>query len=157
MNEAVYWAGFFDGEGCVMITKEHNKDGFHINPNFILMINVTNTNKKIMEKLVSFAGCSNLAERKFNDPNKKNAFYFTVRGNQAMNFLEKICPYSKLKKEQIRTAIEFQKNKKIHCPLTKEDLEYRMDTRNKIRALNNVDSNKGRYHNQEEKLIEEKM
>jgi hypothetical protein len=130
--EKSYWAGFIDGEGSIMITKTFSKDGFHKNPTYQLQIAVATTNKKTMQKLQSFANGGWLTERRFKRINQRNAYYWGLKGDKAMNFLKIILPYLKLKKKQAIVGIEFQKNKnqpnkfggRIRA-LNKKELAYR--------------------------------
>jgi len=142
-KENYYWAGFFDGEGCILISKEFNDDGYHKQPSHILKITIANTNKKIMEEMKIFANINKLYTRKFKNKNQRDAYYLNFKGVKALIFLKKITPYLKLKKNQASLGIYFQENKKIHCPLTDDDIKFRENIMLEIRRFNHIDSNKG--------------
>lgn len=142
-KDSYYWAGFFDGEGCILISKEINNDGYHKQPSHILKITIANTNETIMEEMKNFAGMNKLFKRKFKKLNQRDAYYLNIKGDQALSFLKKISPHLKLKKKQADLGIYFQENKKIHYPLTDEDIQFRENMMLEIRRLNHVDSNKG--------------
>lgn len=159
-KENSYWAGFFDGEGSIMITKNIVNDKTHKSPIYQLQIGVATTNKQIMEKLRNFSGFRNLiVERRFKKPNQRNAYYWGLKGDRAVTFLKRILPFLKLKREQAIVGIEFQEKKvrpnelggKLRA-LNQEELNYRELMRNKIRQLNYRDSNKGGNRNHERNL-----
>ena len=150
--EKAYWAGFIDGEGSIMISKHLNKDGFHKCPTYQVRLDVATTNKEIMEKLKSFAKCGWLTKRVFKKENQKDAFYWGCKADKAINFLKELLPYIKLKRKQIELVIEFQTNKnspnktggKLR-PLSKKEIDYRENMRNKLQKINAINSNKGKY------------
>lgn len=151
-TEAAYWAGFIDGEGCISIYKHFNKDGFHKSPSYRIQVGVATTNEEIMNKLSKFAGHGKITRRIFKRENQRDAFYWACRGDLAMIFLKKILPYLKLKVEQAKLCIEFQDNKNspninggVLKPLTQDELKYREDMMIKIRDVNALNSNKGKY------------
>ena len=150
--ETAYWAGFFDGEGSVMITKTFSKDGFHKNPTYQFQAGVATTDKKSMQDLKLFAGVGWLVERRYKKLNQRNSYYWGCKGDKAVIFLQKILPYLRLKKPQALVGIEFQTGKnqpnksggKLR-PLNPEEIKYRESMRTKIMKLNRKGSNKGQY------------
>jgi len=83
----------------------------------LLNLNVTiaNNNKEIHDWLVENFGGSVSASNRW-----KRTYQWKLTANQAKEFLEKIVPYLKIKKEQAILAIEFQKSKSIY---TKQHLK----------------------------------
>lgn len=107
--ELAYIAGLFDGEGHVFITKDKRpryKTAIHI-----LRTGITNTHRKTIEWLFSlFPTTFSKRIRYANHPTWKPCFFWEASSKNALYFLEIICPYLKIKKEQVRLGIEFQKN-----------------------------------------------
>ena len=114
MNDnLVYVAGFMDGEGSIVITR--SKSGRRKNLSFDLNVTIANNNKEIHDWLVENFGGSVSASNRW-----KRTYQWKLTANQAKEFLEKIVPYLKIKKEQAILAIEFQKSKSIY---TKQHLK----------------------------------
>lgn len=99
-----YIAGFLDGEGSILIYK--------IRDYYELRVSVTNTNRSILEVLLSkFRGF--IAKK--NDRlsvRTLQCFDWFVQGEDAALFLSKISQYLVTKKNQATIGAEFQKNKK---------------------------------------------
>jgi len=132
-HQNIYWAGFFDGEGYVTIRKQMLKN--HKNPTYQTYVSIASTHKPIMKQLAKFMNHDHLTPRKYK-ANKSIAYYLNISSNKAVRFLELIYPYTIVKQKQIKLAIFFHKNKKIHFPLTKEDMKFRITVRDKITKLN---------------------
>ena len=106
MNETdlAYVAGMFDGEGCILIVKQHPERN-----TFRLDVRVTSTDFPLLESLKeNFGGWVG------NQPDNKNvkkcrrARYWAASSKTAFVFLKKIAPFLRIKKEQAGLAIEFQ-------------------------------------------------
>jgi hypothetical protein len=120
-----YMAGFFDGEGSVMISKL----GY-------LIIGVANINRKIMESIAqTFGGYLDVQE--YRKGNRKIAYYWKQTGTKAASTLEKLLPYLKQKRGAACLAIAYQKWK-TENPLTIRDPKRKQEiqkTRDTMRAL----------------------
>lgn len=95
---ASYLAGFIDGEGYLGIIKDINSRHFRRTPFYKAVIKVANTNKEIIYWLKdSYGGV--LHERKMKE-GQKDAYCWTIEGDNLVPFLSKIQPYLRLKREQ---------------------------------------------------------
>jgi len=107
--ETAYIAGLFDGEGHVFITKDKRpsyKTALHI-----LRTGITNTHRDTIEWLFTlFPTTISRRIRHKNHPTWKPCFSWDASSINALYFLEIVYPYLKIKKEQARLGIEFQKN-----------------------------------------------
>lgn len=104
-----YAAGFFDGEGCVFVTKcshYHYRNGY----NLYLAIMVGNTNKAILDWLQrKFGGKIYLHKGR---ERRKPYWHWQLQRQKAVPFLKGILPYLKIKQDQVKLALEFQSYKK---------------------------------------------
>lgn len=96
-----YVAGFFDGEGCVNFSVRGKSR------QIFFRVMLTNTDPDILEEFKSKYG-GNLAKPRQLKENWKIFRQLTITGPMAYSFLEKIYPYAKIKKQQIKLALEFQ-------------------------------------------------
>ena len=127
-----YFAGLFDGEGCVSINKtsggikrKYKRNGFQ------LRVSVTNTNLDILYALQNRYGGKVYIREKANARNYGN--WITV-SNQTIHPLSSWLPFLIIKKEQAKVALDFQSNRKTN----KTDDEWQKDFDNyeRIRVLN---------------------
>ncbi len=103
-----YWAGFFDGEGCVTITRSAIK-GLK-RPRRSMKVYVVQANRWVVDALrFQFGGSvSPLWKAK---PHYRQSWCWCINANQAQQFLELIIPYLVLKRNEAELAIRFQKNR----------------------------------------------
>lgn len=91
--DIAYAAGFFDGEGCVSISK-----------NGAIDIRITNTAKNVLVKLqTNFGGSITNRTQKIN----KTQYAYSLYGEEAISFLNSIKPYCIDKLPQINTILEY--------------------------------------------------
>lgn len=92
-----YIAGFFDGEGSIMIEPTHN---------YFLKVSIGNNNKEILEEIQKiFCGTISLAKRY---DNNKNSYIWVVKCKKAENFLKDILPFLKIKQEHAILGLELR-------------------------------------------------
>lgn len=132
-----YLAGFFDGEGSISLIKNKEKSG---KVGFQLVIHLSNTNLKILEKYKELFGGSIYITKRLTERHKQ-AYYWTARSKTALMFLEKIKPYLFIKKRQAILGIEFSKQLRPHGgnrkkPLTKDENSFRIKSANTMKELN---------------------
>ena len=100
-----YWAGFFDGEGCIYIQKCPGGRSFNLH------VFVTQTETVVLEDLANYYGgkVDNHAT-----PANATRECYRVRLSRkgAERFLQDISPYSIGKLPQIELALEFMKHLK---------------------------------------------
>jgi hypothetical protein len=104
--DIAYAAGFFDGEGCITISKNGAVD-----------VRVVNTSKKVLLKLQSiFGGSITNRTQKIN----KTQYAYSFYGENAIEFIKLIKPYLIDKLSQAETILEYyehrQQIKSIRLP-----------------------------------------
>lgn len=130
--EDAYFAGLFDGEGCISINKtKGSKNKPYSRPGFQLRVSVTNTNFDILYKLQDSYGGKVYSREKKNARTYGN--WITV-SNQCIKPLTIWLPFLIIKKEQALVALNFQDNRKTYK--TDEDWKNDFDNYEKIRKLN---------------------
>lgn len=97
-----YFAGLFDGEGCVYITT--HKGGCNYNS---IMVTCANTDRRPLDIMVNiFRG--GIAIEKPRKPNHKTKYTWRAYHHQAIRFLKTVLPYLVIKKEKALQAIQLQ-------------------------------------------------
>jgi intein/homing endonuclease len=92
-TDIAYAAGFFDGEGCIMIAKNGAVD-----------VRITNTSKQVLLKLQAvFGGKIGDRSQKINKAQYSYCFY----GENAIEFIKTIKPYLVEKLPQAETVLEY--------------------------------------------------
>ena len=91
--DLAYAAGFFDGEGCIMIAK-----------NGAIDVRITNTALNVLQKLQSTFG-GNIGNRAQTVNKKQSAYGFY--GDNAIEFIKKIKPFLIEKLPQAETILEY--------------------------------------------------
>ena len=94
-----YMAGFFDGEGCVTISRPHSRS------NYQLEVNIGNTNREVLEWIQRNYGGRLHALRK--PTYYKPYSVWQVSGEEAIHFLQLVLPFLKVKREEAELAIRF--------------------------------------------------
>jgi len=146
---ASYLAGLIDGEGCMEIQKRKKPECF-LGYYYVARVRITSTDKEIIEWLKeSFGGW--ISERKGVDRNR-DSWEWCLSYGKAKKFIEKVCPYLKIKKKQAEILREFYRTfgknsyrivenrlgrgTGYHKELKKEILEKREKLYQQIKALN---------------------
>lgn len=101
MNESdlIYWAGYFDGEGCVSF----NGPPIAGPGAGTLRAAVKNTYLPELERLLAAFGGSICVNR--NPPPRRTSFHWQVSGKKAATFLRAILPYAREKRPQIELGL----------------------------------------------------
>jgi hypothetical protein len=105
-----YLAGFFDGEGCISITKGKNHLG---NTQYSLRVIVSNTNDYVL-KLFKFSFGGRIQKRKLSRPNWRDCYAWELSSTKAYDFLKCIHPYLVIKKAEAELAFEFQEHQSTY-------------------------------------------
>lgn len=108
--DLAYVAGFFDGEGSVMITDNYSLRGLAPNPT--LRVSIGNTDPCVIKKLAQVYG-GVYTIRRVNKQNHRNVAQWCVSTHKAVAFLRDIAPFVKMKRDQIALALKFQRSKKM--------------------------------------------
>lgn len=114
-TDLAYFAGIFDGEGCVTIRIRHSKYTLktgepQIWKGYGLEVSIANTNEWLCQQLLfSFGG--NVYCRRLESAQSQRIWAWQSADKKALSFLEAILPYTKLKRPQLEIAMEYQKRK----------------------------------------------
>jgi len=120
-EDKIYIARLFDGEGCIVISKNIKKDDRKV-PTYVLMLDITNLNHAIIEWVYKTIGFGSIRI------SKEKYMTWKVSGTAAGSILLTILPFLKIKKERAKLGISFMK--------TYHDLDLKENIRNKIMRLN---------------------
>jgi len=114
--EKAYIAGFFDGEGCVHISKKLRKKQGK-NYCYSLKSVISNTKLEPLKYIKNiFGGSVSIQYRK---NNHKDNYFLQLNIKSTINLLENIYPYLRIKKEQANVAFNLIEIKKNYSPLRK--------------------------------------
>lgn len=96
-----YLAGLFDGEGCVNFTIRGKSK------QLIIRVTIVNTDENILKILNAQFGGMMTVKQNPKQPTWKTFRAITWRGDMAEEFLKLIEPYSIIKSNQIKLALEY--------------------------------------------------
>jgi len=125
-----YYAGFFDGEGCILINR---RNGY-----YRMDIRISNTNKNILLDYAKlFGGGVYKYKRRINT--HKDKWQWCLSTKPSIVFLRAVYPYLRLKKAEALLALEFQQRiKGSNKPLTVKEKSIREDYYLIMRRLKRV-------------------
>lgn len=108
-----YLAGFFDGEGCIRISKMFRKhySKFGDCYDYALGTKVTNTNKIVLDKCKNLYGGFVGEVKDKRKSTYKTVYSWELKSNDAVNFLKDVLPLLIVKKQEAELAIYFQTHK----------------------------------------------
>ena len=121
----IYFAGLFDGEGCVSSCSSN-----------LLILSLANTNKEVIEWIFNIFGGSITKQTPSAEDNKKVCWHWWLRAEEAVHILQNILPFLKIKKRQAEIGIELQKTICYKRPLPNSVKQTREELRKKLRFLN---------------------
>jgi hypothetical protein len=124
-----YWAGFFDGEGCISVG--HN-GGSH----WALRITLSCCNKEVIDKFHNlFRG--SVYDQQYYKNQHRNCYRARLSGLNAISFLKGIYSYSIVKKDEVAEALKFPVGKS-GCSVSKKDMKLRYNIKQKLHDLKKV-------------------
>ena len=105
-------AAYIDGEGCIIITHSPAKDKPHWNPHFSLVVQVTNSDMRLLVWCKkTFGGFITNKKRKVCKAlGKRPLFHWHVVSGDAEWVLKNCLPYFIIKKEQAEVGIAFRES-----------------------------------------------
>ncbi len=107
-KDLIYVAGFFDGEGTIVISTHNQKLKNSKTVYYRLMVQISNTYFPIMEWFYEkFGGSLNFHKDK--RPNHNPILQWRVTERKAVEFLILIMPYLRLKSQEAEIALSFYK------------------------------------------------
>ena len=134
-NRLAYFAGLFDGEGCVNVSEVKPRPGKY-SPTFQTLAQVSMTDRKSLDLLLSsFGGNVRLVTKKGSRP----IWVWRVYHKAAKRFLEAILPYLIVKKPQAELLIELEKGvwgRGGRKRLSDGEISRRRQIKDKVCALN---------------------
>ncbi len=98
-TEKAYFAGFFDGDGCVLIRSFAPRAP----RSFCILVQITQNDHSILHELKCIFGGNIHRDRKAN--------VWSIDGLSAADFLGQIAPYLRLKKEEAEFSVSFERNR----------------------------------------------
>jgi len=110
-RHVAYWAGIFDGEGCVMLAVCQRAGCAR--PQVSLKVAVSNTHRGVIEELVlAFPPPSGRVINSYlggpkDQVRRRQQYKWERSGMSAYRFLQMLLPYLIVKQEQAQLAIEF--------------------------------------------------
>ena len=137
--DIAYFAGIFDGEGCIYIRKINakyvTKSGIRrIYTSYSVEVSLANTNEWICRQLL-FAFGGGVYKRKLQMGANQTIWAWQIAAKKATDFLRVLYPYLKLKRAQAEIAINFQNNMHRRTK-TNEELALREAQRILVSNLN---------------------
>ncbi len=131
-----YLAGFFDGEGCLYISRQKGKKK---NPYYTPRVVIANTNEEVIGLIEKSFHGSTAREGFEIRPGRRRPWYVEIyRRDRIKKFLKGIYPYSIVKKKQIELMFEFIKHldkSKSGKPVADEIIVWREKQVQKLKDL----------------------
>lgn len=124
--DAAYIAGFFDGEGSVLLYRRSK--------NIALRATFANTKRSILEWIQETIGAGNIVTTTHANSKHATSHLLLINSQAALSFLEQVLPYLHIKAEQAQVAIDFQQRLKV--PSLKADTTWQFEARERLRILN---------------------
>lgn len=103
-----YWAGLFDGEGCIRICRGWSR---HKRPRYTLSVKLANTNQKVIILLKEAFGGSWYKVKKMK-PHHQDAWEWILNAKGAEVFLRIIKHLLIIKKEEAEVALIFKEKQR---------------------------------------------
>ena len=150
LTDAIYFAGFFDGEGCIGIYERaaHHAGPDAKNPYFAIGISVSNTNFEVLRHIKRT--CGGIIGKKERDRltqagNLKSPLWrWSAQSRESIHIVKFALPYLIVKREQALFAIEFHNSVMEysrcighwgHVKLTPEEVQRRRDCVTRMMSL----------------------
>lgn len=107
--DLAYIAGFFDGEGCINISRVRNPKSPQYSIQYSLKVIVGSTDEWACRRLKFMFGGNITKQQREENSNQKLCYHWQASSKIAGEFLKAIYPYLHLKRDRAEIAIEFQK------------------------------------------------
>src|SRR5665213_3585254 len=101
IEDKIYAAGFFDGEGSVQIFRSrYIKPGYR-SLYYCIRVNIANTDRSVLEWTKERWGGGIISERRPHPSNWKQVYQWTVAAKTAVGYLRDLAPFVKVKKDPV--------------------------------------------------------
>ena len=105
--ENAYWAGLFDGEGCIRINRWAKPGSTHVRYNLFCTLGITHRpTVELMAK--QFDGHLSMNRHDLRNSNCRIQFLCTLASQKAAKFLREIRPFTSIKSDEIDVALKLQ-------------------------------------------------
>jgi|SRR5579871_467146 hypothetical protein len=134
--DLAYLAGIVDGEGCISINRQKQKDYKKHPYAYRGTINVHMTSESTIRWIHKTVKLGSVCFKPVHKKNHKNAWTWAVWSKQAALLIVQLLPYLKLKKKQGKLLLKFQNAMNKHS--TKPSLKHMYSQRSmyiKMRSL----------------------
>ena len=112
-EKIIYLGGFIDGEGWIGIKKAFSpKTTRSLSPSYAAILQITNTNEKIIGWLVENFG-GQFCRTRPGSSKHKVAYIWYVGNRKLQPLLAQVCPYLIIKQEQANIVLNFLTHKLI--------------------------------------------
>ena len=105
-----YVAGFFDGEGCIVIHKGKLDNG-RVTPRYDLIVSAYQCTRLVLDQLKEQFGGNVYTHSRSNRPAMRTSWSWKVSGQVAEKFLQQVYPRLVEKKDQAWLGLEFMQQK----------------------------------------------
>jgi len=135
LEEKVYAAGLFDGEGCidVVVRSTHNRAAA-VSVSHCPRAHINITNKEVLLWLKSIWG-GTISDRKNLPAHWKPAWCWMMGGENAIRFIRDIEPWLIIKHSQAKVVLKFQTRVSRRMPLTQHELQQRQQIKEQLHIL----------------------
>lgn len=152
INKLYYLAGFFDGEGTILLTRRYRKvRGARLS----LSVRVVNTNKEIIEQYYKLWGGS-IYQKQIEKSWHRQTYTWQVNAQKAENFLSDIKCFLQQKKREAIISLKFRnKQRELNKarvgakgkgrPYTYEQIKILMNIREELLSCRGAAANRRRY------------
>lgn len=145
-TELAYLAGFFDGEGCINISRSVKKTKPHHSPGYSLQVVISQNDHDLLAEWQAKMNLGSIQCRDMSEVGYGITYAWHITAKQAMGFLRTLLPYLRLKKEQAELAISFQENIGRHNQynMTNDVLENRETIYKRLQEMKGTSGQRGR-------------
>ena len=134
----IYFAGLFDGEGCVTIDKALKSRGA-VNAVYRITVQLAMVDIRPLNALLEIYGVGGVYKASFGRLALAQAYRWCAASKSGAIFLRRIRPYTRVKSEEIDIALAFQEHVESNVGyrkrLAEDTMAYREDCRVRLQAL----------------------
>lgn len=134
-----YFAGLFDGEGCIQISRSLVKRGLK-NPVYQIRAEIGMIHREVLDEISAFYGPGSVYGPYMGKKSLSPWFRWSIGGRRVELVLRRFLPFSRIKRAEIEVALAFQEHVRTtphggRHQVTEASLRYREECRLKLQAL----------------------